>query len=348
MKFSSIPNDYALRLLEKAETAGCETGKILQALDMDIASLQEHKELSVMKYGQLYQMVMRETNNEWFGMLSDGEVPLGAFRQLCLVAIQSSNLHQAIERIGEFSEICRGMSVRCVIEEQGSMIELKFAPLRHIKGQAFSEKMRAERGDTLTLLFSWHRFFSWLVARELEVQKISVTWSEKESIAPLIYMPFKKVLGGQAFNGITYPRDVLSLPVMQDQTSIKSFLLTAPYHLLTEDHQKISLRDRIRFILHREVSHSMPTAEQVSAQLNMSVTTLRRHLHNENTSYQRLKDAARLEAAKRLLGTFDMSNTEIAARLGFEEPSAFFRSFKKWTGKTPGEYRQQLKALPAC
>ena len=26
--------------------------------------------------------------------------------------------------------------------------------------------------------------------------------------------------------------------------------------------------------------------------------------------------------------------------MGFDEPSAFFRSFKRWTGMTPGEYRQ--------
>jgi AraC-like DNA-binding protein len=35
-----------------------------------------------------------------------------------------------------------------------------------------------------------------------------------------------------------------------------------------------------------------------------------------------------------------LSINDIASLMGFDEPSAFFRSFKKWTGMTPGEYRK--------
>ncbi|NLG56435.1 MAG: helix-turn-helix domain-containing protein, partial [Rhodococcus sp.] len=30
---------------------------------------------------------------------------------------------------------------------------------------------------------------------------------------------------------------------------------------------------------------------------------------------------------------------DLSAKLGFSEPSAFRRAFKRWTGKTPGSYR---------
>ena len=39
---------------------------------------------------------------------------------------------------------------------------------------------------------------------------------------------------------------------------------------------------------------------------------------------------------------------EIAVLLGYSEPSVFFRAFRQWTGKTPGEYRQQLARRPAA
>ena len=344
MKFTTVPMDYATRLLEKAESAGCEVEEILQALELDDSYLKSHDELPAIKYGELYQMVMRSTHNEWFGMFSGGKVPLGAFRLMCLTVIQCTDLRQAIMRIGEFAEICRGMSVRCEIEEHGKFVDLKLIPLRHISDEQFKKLMQRTKPDNvLTLLFSWHRFMEWLVAKELPVDKISVTWSKEDKIEPLIYMPFEDIAYDQDFNGIVYSVDCLSHPVVQDQESMMTFLRSAPYHLVTEDPQHVSLRDKVRHILNKDVSHSMPTAEQVSGQLNMSVTTLRRHLQGENTSYQRLKDEARMEAAFHLLSCLDLSNNDIAERLGFDEPSAFFRSFKKWTGKTPGEYRNQLK-----
>jgi len=84
--------------------------------------------------------------------------------------------------------------------------------------------------------------------------------------------------------------------------------------------------DKVRSILNRDVSVAMPTADQVAFMLNVSVTTLRRQLQRENTS----------------LGFAEFSNNDVADKLGFDEPSAFFRSFKKWTGMTPGEYRSSL------
>jgi AraC-like DNA-binding protein len=33
---------------------------------------------------------------------------------------------------------------------------------------------------------------------------------------------------------------------------------------------------------------------------------------------------------------------EVAIQLGFTDPSAFHRSFKKWMGQTPGQYRSRL------
>jgi AraC-like DNA-binding protein len=36
------------------------------------------------------------------------------------------------------------------------------------------------------------------------------------------------------------------------------------------------------------------------------------------------------------------SLNEIAFLLGFSEPSAFYRSFKRWTKQTPQQYRASL------
>ena len=76
----------------------------------------------------------------------------------------------------------------------------------------------------------------------------------------------------------------------------------------------------------------------------MSAPTLRRRLKREGTTFQQLKDTCRCEAAKDYLGRSDLSINAVARQMGFTDPSAFHRSFKKWTGKTPGDYRAELSA----
>jgi AraC-like DNA-binding protein len=41
-----------------------------------------------------------------------------------------------------------------------------------------------------------------------------------------------------------------------------------------------------------------------------------------------------------------MTICDIAFLLGFSEQSAFNHAFKKWTGKTPGEYRKRMNGNP--
>ncbi len=77
----------------------------------------------------------------------------------------------------------------------------------------------------------------------------------------------------------------------------------------------------------------------MARQLHMSPQTLRRHLSEEGSSFQELKDHLRRDLAIYHLGRSDLSIQDIAEQLGFSEPSAFHRAFKKWTGLTPGAYR---------
>ena len=74
----------------------------------------------------------------------------------------------------------------------------------------------------------------------------------------------------------------------------------------------------------------------------MSVRTLHRHLQKEGTSYQFLKDEFRKETALAYIKRRELKINTIALLMGFQDSSAFHRSFKKWTGLSPGQYRRQL------
>jgi len=54
----------------------------------------------------------------------------------------------------------------------------------------------------------------------------------------------------------------------------------------------------------------------------------------------RILNGLRRDLAIYFLGRAELPVNEIAHRVGFTEPSTFHRAFKKWTGVTPGAYRE--------
>nr|MDT0251103.1 AraC family transcriptional regulator [Endozoicomonas sp.] len=81
--------------------------------------------------------------------------------------------------------------------------------------------------------------------------------------------------------------------------------------------------------------------DELAQLLNISSRTLRRRLEKEGTSYQKVKDECRRDASIDYLSQPNLTINSVAALMGFDEPSAFHRSFKKWTDMTPGEFRKK-------
>lgn len=69
---------------------------------------------------------------------------------------------------------------------------------------------------------------------------------------------------------------------------------------------------------------------------HLSPSTFRkgRKLEREGCSYQEIKDEVRRGVAFEQLRLSNASIGDIAEQLGFQEPSAFHRAFKKWTGES--------------
>ena len=66
---------------------------------------------------------------------------------------------------------------------------------------------------------------------------------------------------------------------------------------------------------------------------------LRRRLKQEGHSCQSIKDALRRDLAIAALADPARTVADVAAAVGFAEPSAFHRAFRKWTGMRPADYR---------
>jgi AraC-like DNA-binding protein len=76
----------------------------------------------------------------------------------------------------------------------------------------------------------------------------------------------------------------------------------------------------------------------------LSARSLQRKLQEHDTSFQEVVNDLRRDMASRYLAESRVSVAEVAFLLGFAEVSNFHRAFKRWTGRTPAEWRKRKAA----
>jgi AraC-like DNA-binding protein len=85
--------------------------------------------------------------------------------------------------------------------------------------------------------------------------------------------------------------------------------------------------------------------ELAARSLGYSPRTLIRRLRESDVTYRELRDAHRQRRAETLLRDSDLTASEIAARLGYEDPSNFARACRRWFKSTPRKVRIRLRRL---
>ena len=84
--------------------------------------------------------------------------------------------------------------------------------------------------------------------------------------------------------------------------------------------------------------------EDMANDMHVSLRTLHRMLEREGIDYSRLRDQDRFNRAHQMLRKGASSET-IASAIGLSDARSFRRAFRRWTGLSPAEYRQQNRAL---
>ena len=101
-----------------------------------------------------------------------------------------------------------------------------------------------------------------------------------------------------------------------------------------------ALRARLRDAL----AQGRADAARMAALLGVSERTLQRRLTEAGRSFSDVVEAFRREEAVRLLATPGLHLVQVAGRLGYAEQTSFTRAFRRWTGVTPGAWRDGRRA----
>jgi AraC-like DNA-binding protein len=205
----------------------------------------------------------------------------------------------------------------------------------------------AARGNGHQLCVVWHRFPCWAIDEYIPVQQGMFRYVEPAHgwfYEELLQAP---VEFGQSFNGFSFNRKYLSRPLCRNRAELEAWLHNSPADLLYLPGRDTSIHAHIRRQLASELEENrcFPAFDDICASLHMSTQVVRRRLAQEGTSYQKIKDAVRLDTVKELLAKPDLAIADIAERVGFTEPAALSRAFKKWTGQTPAQYRDRKAVI---
>jgi AraC-like DNA-binding protein len=101
-----------------------------------------------------------------------------------------------------------------------------------------------------------------------------------------------------------------------------------------------SITMQVRSSIIERLHDGTPNQETIAESMHVSLRSLQRRLNKEETNFKTLLETTRQELALHYIRETHRSLGEITYLLGFSEPSNFTRAFKRWTGKTPAEYRQ--------
>src|SRR5262249_39669466 len=97
--------------------------------------------------------------------------------------------------------------------------------------------------------------------------------------------------------------------------------------------------DRVRRTLAENLRRGTVQQAQVARRLAVSERTLQRRLGEEGLSFAGILDAVRRDLCLGYIAEPSLAVYEIAFLLGYSEPSALHRAFRRWTGESPQAYR---------
>jgi AraC-like DNA-binding protein len=112
------------------------------------------------------------------------------------------------------------------------------------------------------------------------------------------------------------------------------------HFLLTRSKATNQLEQRLREL----ISDALPrliSLEEVAGILHLGVRTLQRHLRQNETSFLSIQNDERKYRAIQLLEAGGLTLKETAHACGFADANSFFRTFKKWTGESPGKWKNR-------
>ena len=333
--YTSVP--ALLKYLRHAEHLGLDLAAARTAAGVTQEDLADNgRRIPSEMHERLLAHLMEVSGDPLFGLHSARYVQPGSWSVLGYITMNCATLGEAMSRIVPYEKLVGDMGTSR-LEQVDDHIRLIWN-CRH-------ESPEIRRHMVENVLASWMLYARWIADMDRSPREV---WFEHDRPSEATQEDYEAIFGcpvrfGQPCNALLVPFDYLAIPLRQADANL---LRTLEEHALTmmagldsDEPLPVRVKNALRLLL----KDGLPRKEKVAEKFHMTVRTLQRHLQQAGTSYQEILDHLRQELAEHYLLRSNLPIQDIATYLGFTESRSFHRSFKSWTGMTPGAFREQCQ-----
>ncbi len=306
----------------------------LRSLGVDPASVKSPDAyIPLETYLLIQESAARYTNDPYFGLHAGEYAGPGTWSILGYMMMNCRTLGEAFEKANRYSRII-GNLIQARAEPRINKIKVIFETPPYAPDMS--------RHCIETVFSSTARMMQTLTGARLYPLEITFTYPEPESRAEYERIFHCPVHFGRRENAFVMDWSHITQPVlMANAPLLEYFEKYAQDFIAQMDRPNNEHTRAVTKILLARLDDESLSIQKVAREMAVSVRTLQKRLEAEGTDFSELLRDTRERLAKQYLRE-NYTAEQITYLLGFSEPSVFRKSFKKWTGRTPKEYRQSL------
>ncbi|MCJ7558211.1 MAG: AraC family transcriptional regulator [Gammaproteobacteria bacterium] len=308
---------------------GLDADAIFAEVGLDASIFKEHEaRVPLSQVSRLWGKLVEVSGDPAVGLVIARHVRPTLYHALGQSLLASASIADAVQRICRYGKtVTSGTELEVVKSNSWVDLQLSFP-------HASIQPVGQARDFILGLLVNAFRMIA-----GSEFRPMRVSFSHSDQGAAETYREFFdcEVLFEAAHDGIRVDNHAFSAandyanPAMAQEIDKISEL-----YLRKLDTPGTSYR--VQHLIQQGLPSGELSQDEIARRLNRSISSLRRDLQNEGTSYKALLEETREELAKAYITEGRYGLAEVAYLLGFSDQANFTRAFKRWTGTTPSEF----------
>jgi AraC-like DNA-binding protein len=315
----------------RAKEAGVDLEPILKKVGLTLHQIDDPgARLRVRDQISFLNLIASELQDDFLGFHLALPLDLRALGWLYYVSASSETMEEALRRAARYSSIANeGISLNHTDVDDVAM------RINYVGVSRHADRHQIE--FVVTALILMCRRLTGLRLMPIHTKFIH----HREKISSDFFEFFgENVEFGAAVDEVAVAAAIKKLPVASADPYLSRLLIAYCEEALS---RRPSRRDSFRAIVENAIvpllPHGKARADEVARRLGISRRTFARRLSLEELTFSDVLASLRSDLAMRYLADANLSISQVAWLLGYQEVSAFTHAFKRWTGKTPREAR---------